>query len=443
MAFRVRESGKRVVVQTLSQLVHFEGISSGTDTGCGAKQYQLVNERNFFTRWKGTLQKHRPNAVQPEHEKERSVSKRLLVIDAVTPTPDRDAGSVATLEMIKTFQRLGWRVTFIPEDNFAYLPETRRLMRIGVECVYWPHYRNMEHFISERGDEFDAVLMFRVTTTRKHLELVQRSMEGVPVLYHVADLHHLREQREAELKGDREMMRRSKVTKRDEFAAISSADVTIVHSDHEKQVILEEDPGAEVYVFPWIISTRVETVSPSAREDIIFIGGFRHPPNVDAVHWLCEEIWPLVRSQKPDAVLKIIGADAPESVLSSDGKNGVDIVGWVPELDPYLQNARATVAPLRFGAGIKGKVISSLAAGVPAICTQVAAEGIPMNGELSGSITDTPEAFAREIIRLLEDDEKWHRQAESGLKLVRSEYSWEAAERRVKEILTISRRKLD
>lgn len=439
LAFRVREAGKRVVVQPLSQLVHFEGVSSGTDTGTGIKKYQVTNGERFHARWQKVLAAHRPNGQHPELERERGVRRRLLVIDTVTPTPDRDAGSLITFEMMRGFQQEGWRVSFVPEDNFAYLPpQTLALQRAGIEALYWPFYGNMEDLLDKRGDEFDAVLIFRVTSTRKHLDLIRRKMPGKPVFYHVADLHHLRERREAELKGDAGLLRRSEQTRQDEVDAVRKSDVTIVHSEREKEILTELVPGAEVYVFPWIAEPASALPGPEARSGIAFVGGFNHPPNADAVLWFAGEVWPLIIDRKPDARLTIIGPNAPAAVEALGQDPRIDVLGWVPDLQPYLDRARLSIAPLRYGAGVKGKVVSSLAAGLPVVTTPIGAEGMGLVSGAEVEIAGDPAAMADAVLRLLEDDAHWQRLSRGGLDFVDRNYSRARARERIGEVLALA-----
>ena len=136
LAFRVRARGKRVVMQPASEIVHLEGVSSGTDTsGPGMKRYQVINHAKFYQRWKDTLLTHRFNGEQPEQEAERQVARRAYFIDDSVPTPDQDAGSNAAIAHMRAIMELGYKVTFLPADNMAKLePYTARLQKLGIEC---------------------------------------------------------------------------------------------------------------------------------------------------------------------------------------------------------------------------------------------------------------------------------------------------------------------
>jgi len=439
LAFRVRAAGLRTVLQPLSMLVHFEGVSSGTDTSQGVKRFQVVNGERFFTRWKETLAGHRPNAERPELERERGIRKRLLMIDAVTPTPDQDAGSLVTFELMKAFQAQGWKVSFIPEDNFAYLPpQTLALQRMGVEAMYWPFCQSVDEVLEKRGAEFDAILMFRVTSSKKHLATIQKRAPHLPLLFHVADLHYLRERRQAELAGDAALLAKSNETERHELAAINAASLTIVHSTEEARVLAEAAPQAKVYVFPWIAEPLADPPGPEARAGAMFVGGFGHPPNVDAAIWLAREIWPLVLKKAPEARLKIIGSRGGKEIEVLGQEPGVEVLGWVPDLAPHLDAARLSIAPLRFGAGIKGKIISSLARGTPVACTPVAAEGMGLSHGQEVLIAEEPRGLAQAIVKLLTQDATWRRLSRGSLAFVEANYSSARAREHLATILKLA-----
>src|SRR5690606_36523715 len=136
------------VVQPLSQVLHFEGISSGTDTTQGAKAYQVRNLERLRERWRDVLDGHRDNADRPDLEKERGVRRRVLFVDHCTPTPNEDAGSRVAWEVMAAFQAHGCKVTFVPEDNFVHMGEdTHALQRNGIEPIYHPAYSRMDQFL--------------------------------------------------------------------------------------------------------------------------------------------------------------------------------------------------------------------------------------------------------------------------------------------------------
>jgi GT2 family glycosyltransferase len=168
IAMRVRARGLRVIYQPLSEVVHFEGISSGTDISTGTKAYQVTNRTKFFKRWEQELHVHRPNGLEPHLERDRRAKGRVLFIDACTPTPDQDSGSVDILNLLRVFVEMSWAVTFIPEDNYVFMEKyTSALQKIGVQALYYPHIKSVDDHITEHGDSYDLVMSFRPLVTQK------------------------------------------------------------------------------------------------------------------------------------------------------------------------------------------------------------------------------------------------------------------------------------
>ena|GEM_PF-1555315 len=439
LAFRVRQIGLRTALQPLSMLVHFEGVSAGTDTAEGMKAYQIGNARKLAERWAPVLATHRPNAESPELEKERSVTKRVLVIDACTPEPDKDAGSLTCMELMRAFQKNGYKVTFIPEDNFLFMPhETRALQREGIEVIYWPFYGSVDDYLTRTGSLYEAVVIFRVGTAAKHIPTIRKRAPQARIMFHTSDVHFVREEREAALSGDTAMADRAKATRTKELAVINSADLTILHSTYEASILAQAAPDARAYVFPWILDTKPCELGPFDRSDMMFLGGYRHGPNVDAVKHFVADIWPLVRAELPDARFHIVGSEAPSELRAMDGQNGIVFVGHVPDLDDAFRTIRMSVAPIRFGAGIKGKVAMSLAYGVPVVATTVAAEGMGLSHGEDALIADDPAEFARCVIALYRDHGLWERLSGAGLRFVSETYGSALGKRRVAEMLSLA-----
>jgi GT2 family glycosyltransferase len=442
LAFRVRAAGLRTVVQPLSQLLHFEGISSGTDLGSGAKAYQVENLRKLHDRWKDVLAGHRPNAEHPALEKERAVARRLLFVDHCTPTPDEDAGSVVAFEVMRAFLGQGYKVTFIPEDNFAHVGgPTRDLQRIGIEAIYHPAYSTMAAFLSRRHDPFDVIFLHRFGVGDKHLDALRRKFPAARVIFLNADMHYLRELREAELNGDAAAVASAMRTKESELRVIAKADVALVHSAFEHELLQRELPGTEVALFPLIHDPVDDPPALSGREGICFVGGFRHPPNADGIAWFVDAVWPLVLASAPGARLRIAGSHVTPEVQALAARRGVEVVGFVGDLAAFLGRHRVNVAPLRYGAGAKGKVAASIAHGLPVVCTPVAAEGMQLTPGIDVLVGDGAEELAGHVLALLNDDGLWHRLSEAGLAHARNVTSRASASARIRSLLPGSPRR--
>jgi GT2 family glycosyltransferase/glycosyltransferase involved in cell wall biosynthesis len=436
LAFRVRAAGLRTVVQPLSQLLHFEGISSGTDLGSGVKAYQVDNLRKLRERWAGVLATHRDNADQPELEKERHVVRRVLFVDKTTPTPSEDAGSVVADEILQGMVAAGCKVTFVPEDNFAHVgAPTRALQRRGIEAIYHPAHSRMASFVVARKESFDVIFLHRFAVGEKHLDLLRRRYPDARVLFLNADMHWLREMREAELAGSADALAGALMTRERELSVVGRVDVALVHSDYERTLLREALPDREIALFP-LVQDPAGTIAPLAgRDGVCFVGGFRHPPNADAIRWFVETAWPRVLEAVPDARLDIVGSHMPADIRALGDVPGVRAVGFVEDLEGFLARRRVTIAPLRYGAGAKGKVAASLAQGVPAVCTPVAAEGMLLSPGEDVLVGESPEALADHVIALLRDDALWQRVSAAGLDYARRVTSRDSARERLRALL--------
>ena len=218
---------------------------------------------------------------------------------------------------------------------------------------------------------------------------------------------------------------------------IAQSDLTLVVSEVEKDLLARECPEAQVRVLS-NVHDPVESVKPFAeRKDLLFVGGFQHPPNVDAVHFFAEEIWPQVRAQLPEVQAQIIGSKMPEDLREYGRCAGLNMLGFVEDLQPYLDGCRISIAPLRYGAGVKGKVNQSMSYGLPVVATPAAVEGMFLRHGEEVLIAESGDAFAREILRLYEDTDLWNRLSQAGLENVRTRFSSETARRRLLEIFSL------
>jgi GT2 family glycosyltransferase/glycosyltransferase involved in cell wall biosynthesis len=434
LCFRVRQHGHRVVVQPASEIIHFEGASGGTSvTGTGMKRFQSINHRKFFERWKDTLATHRFNGELPELEAERNVRQRALFIDDSVPEPDKDAGSNAAFQHMLSLQRLGYKVTFIPGDNMARIePYTTELQRRGIECLYHPFYFSVEDVFRKQPTPFELVYLHRYSNASKYAGMIRQHFPKARILYSVADLHFLRMQRQAELENDPSLREKADQLRRLELGTMSFVDCVIVHSSAEAELLRQIAPDIEVQVIPWTIPVRDISTIKVEHPGIAFIGGYTHPPNVDAAKWAAQSLMPVLRGKVPGIELLLVGSHMPKEVSSLAAKDIVPL-GYVPSLDSVFSRIRLTIAPLRYGAGLKGKVLESLAAGIPCVMTTVAAEGIDLPAELAALVADEPEALAQRIATLCRDRAKYRRVVEAGKAHVAANYSSERIDSLIRE----------
>lgn len=423
LCFKVREAGLRVYYQPDAEAVHFEGVSHGTDVrGDGVKHHQLENQAKFRTRWASVLAAHRPCGVLPRLERERAAARRVLFIEEGMLTPDEDSGSLRTWRMLQEMKNLGCHVTFVPETLEAREPYAGGLRQLGIEVLGAPYCASVEEILAERAAEFDAIVLARHGLAARHIEAARLHAPGALLVFDTLDLHHLREQRRATLENDAAAALAAEAIRREELECVRRCDATWVVSPAERAMLAQEVPGAIVHVLSNIHTPVAHAVGFEPREGLVFVGGYRHPPNVDAARWLCREIWPLVRERLPGVPLYLLGSDPPPALRDLAG-NGVQVIGPVADLDGWLDRCRVAVAPLRYGAGVKGKVNHAMSRGLPVVATSVGVEGMDLTPEDDVLVADDPRDFAAAVARLYHDPALWERLSRGGLENVERHFS--------------------
>lgn len=375
--------------------------------------------RRLLQRWM-----RQPIALDAPTVEERAPAPepRVLVIDDRLPKADRDAGSNAVLSHMRSLQRLGYQVTLVPSCDFTPKDDDcAALEAAGLRCCCAPFYGSVEEVLRRQAGEFDAVYFHRVANAVKYGELVRHYSPRARRIFSVADLHHVRLGRQAQVENRPELDPLIKRTRFCELFAAATADAVITHSTYEAQLLRAQIGAAKVHVVPWTVAPRPSAVPFSRRRGMAFIGGFGHEPNRDAVRWLVSEIMPLLRARNPTIECLLVGSEMDERLgLSGEG---VVPVGQVEDLAEIFDRVRLTVAPLTYGAGIKGKVIESFAAGIPCICTPIAAEGLDLPTALQFCIADGAAAIAAAILHLHEDKAANEACGCAGLDYVRSQLS--------------------
>lgn len=436
LAMRVRAAGLKVRYQPASVVVHHEGVSSGTDPTRGVKQHQVSNQVKFVARWREVLAaSHAPPGSDPVLASERGRRHRVLVLDACTPRPDRDSGSVRMLALLGLLREAGCAVSFFNEDRSHDDEYTRALQQLGVEAWWSPHLADVPRWLKAEGGRFDLVIASRHYVLSPLLPLLRRHAPGARVVFDTVDLHSLREAREAEVAGDEAQRRAATRTRRSEFGLIAASDATWVVSAAEKALLEAELPDARIAVVSNIHEVAERGPPFDPRGGLLFVGSYRHPPNVDAARWLADEIFPRVRRHLPDAVLHLVGGDAPAEVAALGDRPGIVFHGHVPDLQPLLHAARISVAPLRYGAGVKGKVNQALAQGLPVVATSCAVEGMFLTDGVDVLVADDAEAFAAAVVRLHQDAALWETLSLGGQENTRRHFSRDAVRATLRDLL--------
>ncbi len=434
LAFKVRASGRAVVVQPAATVVHHEGVTAGTDTGSGVKRHQVTNQATFAERWRDALARQPAPGGDVDALVRAGARGRVLVVDATTPEPDQDSGSVRLVNLLRLLRRSGRHVTFMA-DNRAWVPGyTQRLQAIGIEVLYQPWLDDPVDWLRRHGPGLDAVIVCRHYVAAPWLHLVRRYAPRARFVFDTVDLHYLREQRAAELSGSAEIARQAATTRAQELRLVRSADVTVVVSAAERALLAVDAPGARVEVLSNIHPVHGCRTPWAERQDLWFVGGFQHPPNVDAVTWFVAEVFPAIRARLPGVRFHVVGSKMPAAIRALAG-DGVEVHGHVADLDPFLDGCRIAVAPLRYGAGVKGKVNMSMSCGQPVVATPMAVEGMHLVDGSEALVAGTAADFADAVVRLYQDQALWQRLSAAGLDNVRRHFSFEAAQAALEQVL--------
>lgn len=327
----------------------------------------------------------------------------VLVIDDKIPEFDRHAGGLFVFQLLDILLDAGIKVLYLPDDRYPRQPYTRLLQQRGVEVLHG-HF-NLEHWLQLNAAYLDAVLIARPHVASKYIREMRR-FSRARLVYYTHDLHFLRERRRYESTGDAEALRESERLKAIETWIARSVDVVATPSVDELPEIERLRPRARaVAIPPFAEATASTRGTPSPlgeRHAVIFVAGFSHVPNVHAAETLVNEIMPIVWERHREAAVFLVGSNPPERV-GALAKDGVTVTSFVPDLQPYYDRARVSVNPLFFGAGVKGKILSSLEAGVPVVTTLIGNEGIGLTDGVNVLLGATPVELADQVLRVFDD----------------------------------------
>jgi GT2 family glycosyltransferase/glycosyltransferase involved in cell wall biosynthesis len=437
LAFKVRAAGRKVYYQPAATIVHFEGQTAGTDIAAGVKMHQEAHRAVFREKWAASLATHRPNGVEPGLERDRGAKRRVLVIEACMLTPNEDAGSMRMLAMLELMVEAGCKVTFVADNLEHRQPNVAMLQQRGVEVLFHPFVRSVTDVIAQRGRGFDVILVARHYVVAAHADAIRQFAPQALFAFDTVDLHFLRAERLADLEGGAAAKSAARARRDEELALIRRADVTIVVSSVEREVLAQLAPDAKVLRLSTIHEPLPGGKPFAEREGLVFIGGFQHPPNVDAVLWYAREVLPLLRERLPGVRTYVIGSKVPATIRALAAPDLV-VTGFVPDVAPFFTSCRASIAPLRYGAGVKGKVNLAMSYGLPVVATSAAVEGMHLVAGEDAMVADEPRAFVDAIARVYADETLWTKLARAGVENVRRHFSREVAAAALAELFVLA-----
>jgi len=412
LALRIRyELGKRVVFNPFSLVVHHEGKSCGTSLESGVKRYQVENTKKLFKKWRDTLiANHNEDATDVFHARGRSGNKKtVLVIDHYIPEPDRDAGSRTMTSFIEAILMNDCKVVLWP-DNLNPSNYLRHFQKMGVEVL---HFTDKQcpvfcDWIMANGQYIDVALVSRPQLMAKYVTALKQNSKA-DIVFYGHDLHHCRIQAEHSVKIIKEKKEQLELLKSERYAW-DEAFLILYPTAWEADVVRNHiHPKTNVQsIQAYSIKPTLRSEKPHQKDTqckpfrLLFVGGFRHSPNVDAMQWFCEAVFPKILTEL-DCQLMIAGSHPPDEIqnLSSDK---ISVLGFVEDsvLEDLYASCDLAIVPLRYGAGIKGKVIEAFSKGIPVVTTDIGMQGIDWPEQIA-YIGNSAEEFAVSTLQALSD----------------------------------------
>ncbi|MEW4983533.1 MAG: glycosyltransferase [Cycloclasticus sp.] len=356
---------------------------------------------------------------------------KLLIIASLWPEPTSSAAGRRMVDLIKLFHAQGWALTYActaAASDHCYPLESLNIRQQTIAV----NDSAFDVFISELSP--DIVLYDRFMVEEQFSWRVEKHCPNAMSMLETSDLHCLRHGRQKALKKDQDFKHEdlmNDVAYR-EVASILRTDLSLIISTAEVELLTSvfKVEESQMYYLPFVVDPKqvqqnaLSWPSYKQRSGFMCIGNFKHEPNWDSVQYLKREIWPLIRQQLPAAELFIYGAyQPPKATQLNQPKEGFHIKGRAEDVTEVMQKARICLAPLRFGAGLKGKLLEAMENGTPSITTSVGAEA--MHGDLpwNGSVADRPQAFANAAVSLYEDEQQWQESQQNGLEILKQCYS--------------------
>lgn len=449
LAFRVRERGGKVIYTPHSEIIHHEGAAHGRDVSSGVKSYQVVNTRKLLERWKAVLEaEHFENGTNVVMARDRSRAKpHVLIVDHYVPEWDRDAGSRTIYLYAKLFLDAGFQVSLWPDNLYKTPRYAKALQKLGVEVIYSAEYvGRFDAWLEERADVLNYVFLSRPHVSIKYLPVIKRH-PGIRTLYYGHDLHFARMERQNDVALNSVSKEEIEKTRELELEVCKACDVVFYPSSTEIDYVEKAIPGVKASEFAIsffdqetlaIAGRRLESGGSKVRgamKQLLFVGGFAHTPNVDAMIWFVESVMPVLRTRGLSVRLDIVGSNPPDSIKNLAGSD-IIVHGYVGDdaLADFYGKADVVVVPLRYGAGVKGKVIEAMAAGVPIVMTSIGAQGIDGAEQLS-FVEDSATGFASSIEEVLGSEGSASQKARRALEFVDRRYSANAIMERMSEFV--------
>ena len=434
LAFSIRQEGLKVYYQPSSVVIHHEGLSNGRDENLGVKANQLNNQVHFYKKWNLVLnEQNYENGKQLFNAVDRSKNKKnIVVIDHYVPQYDRDAGSRTMMQIIELLVKNGLNVKFWPSNLYYDEEYTPKLQQMGVEVFYsdgvTPAFSD---WVKAFGGLIDYFFISRPIVFKDHVDSIKQYSKA-RILYYGHDIHHLRLDRKLKLYPDNKGLKKEiQKIEAIEKNVVEQADVVFFPSTDEVKYIrkyLDEKKSnvivQELPVFGYTYFEDELVSKVRVNKDIIMVAGFAHQPNEDGIIWFIDNVWNHILTRVPDARLFIVGSN-PTTRVQKLSTDNIIVTGYVSEdlLRNYYLECRVSIAPLRFGSGVKGKVVEAMRYALPIVATSCAAEGLCNTPSDGLFVIDDAKGQADAIVSLLTDDSLWFNSSANNLNYAKENFS--------------------
>lgn len=446
LCFRARKAGYRVIYEPTAEVIHFEGATAGSPARRSlSQQLQARNKPKFMDRWGDELKRHRRNVFEIKGDSARDM---ILVVMPFLPMYDRAAGEKRWFHTLKILNKY-FDIVFLARNGIGQTKYINALEQMGITVFHTDQSRLKHMGIDASGpvwidfplllksNDFKAIIVGFYHVAHQYWRDIRTWSPESFFIIDSFDVCYVRQRRKADLGADPRQIWEALEIKRLELSMYRRADMVLTVTEQDKQRLLADAPGLKVGISTDIHPSTGQSTTKESK-DIVFVGNYNHDPNVDAVLYFVDSIWPRIKGRLGDARFYIVG-NAPTDEIEALASEDIIVTGFVPEVTPYLHQSKVFVVPLRYGAGLKGKIGEALASGIPIVTTSIGAEGMNLIHRKNAMVADDPDQFADCVADLYTDPDLWQLLSEEGREHAHRNYSYEAADRYWQEVIAAVR----
>ena len=431
LAMQARKFGLKVVAVHDSFVIHIEGGSHGADVKQGVKQYQVVNKAKFVDKWSAELVSHWNPEEGPRIESKRNSNGIVIMYDSQIPQGLRDAGSQRATQIAKNLSELGFHVIYFSPDKSVSIIDVIQFRDIGIE-IHTDH-DTLISSLENRSDRVRGIWIQRISVASSFFDIIRKKFPKTPIVFDTIDLVSSRVRREKQEGLNSEMTLNEAIGMEKKFTAQSSLTLTV--SEEEKLQLQTLVPSANVQTLWMSFETVKDVQDKTGLKDIgLFVGNFRHTPNKVSLKWFVREVLPQVLMKNADFVLNVVGTGLNSAEIAEIDCKGINLLGFVDDLDPLYAAAKVVVVPLQYGAGIKGKTCEALSHSSAVVSTSFGVEGLRLRNGVEYLLADNADTFALQVTRVLVDEDLSKDLSNAALNYARVNLSAESFTKKVKDI---------